>query len=629
MIIEGPVFYEDLQTLADRIISESDLIDLDTEFSSLDYWTDPDWHLKSVQFCTGKVTYFFDVSVPEQEAAARKILEEAVQFVSHNDADCISVKLHFGIDITDRNWDTLVMATLIWPERGVDRDLKTLVGKYVGPELQAAQDRLYARFRELLDKPEKVNAKGQIIKLTEKQIAEGFRLIDVRDPAFINYAAADAHYGRKLFYFLEAEMYKKGVHTAWPMECDIRAMATRMRLRGMQTAPSTLDTLLEAWGGRLSSARQQWEETYGCVAGSPKRADVLIESGVKLTKRTAPSEKFPEGQWSLKGTILEELQADYPDNEPLQLLLTVAENYNVATFLTTLKGFLDPDGIVHSSINTLGTVTGRWSVTMPAVQTVSGNNPCRSVIVPRKGRFKVVHPDLSPQWVEERHALVSADLGQIEPRVAVGLAEERNLIPDLVNGSDVYSAAAAAIFGPNYTPQQRKKIKRVILGTLYAAGEATLVIQARYLDGWTDVTRPAIREVRNAWKKAAPAIEAFTKYLQGLPIVKLESGRFVPQEGRPDYTAINSACQGTARDLLMERAVIIDRKFPDYLVMTMHDELLLDVPVTELGTVVSYVRSVMEMGYNGIPTPTDIEIFPQAWSGAGVSYEEFLKEYNG
>jgi DNA polymerase-1 len=603
-MIIGPYFSPGLlPNLAENILDQSDLLGLDTEFTGLDYW-DPDWRLRTVQFDNGQYTYVLDVQDPSQATVARTVLEQG-RFISHNDADCIAVMQHFGIDITDRNVDTLTMAQLLWPGETVPHGLKELVGQYVGPYLEQAEDRLHARFKELLGKkPES--------KLTKAQIGEGFKLIDTYDPVFVEYAAGDARDVRKLHMVMEPMMYQKGVHKAWPNECKIRAISTRMRMRGMQTRPTRLSELLDEWGGRLSSARALWEEAYGCVAGSPKRADVLISSGVKLTKRTKPSKKFPDGQWQLTAKVLEELSDQYPDNEPLTLLMTVAENYNVATFLTTLSEFVDSLGLVHPSISTLGTVTGRWSVTQPAVQTVASGNPARSVFIPRPG-----------------HVLVSADLGQIEPRVAVGLAEERNLIPDLLNGYDVYSSAALIVFGPNYTPAQRKKIKRVILGTLYAAGVPTLVKQAKYLDGWADVTDKAVTEVRGQWKTAAPAIEEYSKYLQTLPIVTLESGRYVPQDDDRRYKAINSACQGTARDVLMERLIKISDLYDDYLVMTFHDEILLDVPVTELTQVVSDVRSIMEAGYNGIPTPTDIEIFPDFWSGAGISMDDYVKERHG
>jgi DNA polymerase I len=604
MAIFGPDFYINVEDLVPRFLDQGDILGLDTESTGLDYWA-PDWELRTVQLDNGAGTYVFDMQSVGQTAVVEQILRNAHQFVSHNDADVIGIYRHFGIDISDRNLDTLTMSKLLWPGELVSHGLKDLVTQYVGPHLQRSEDRLHARFKELLGKkPES--------KLTKAQIGEGFRIIDTYDPVFVEYAAGDARDVRKLFFIMEAMMYEKGVHTAWPDECKIRAIATRMRIRGMQTAPARLADLLEEWGGRLETARSTWLDQYGCVAGSPLRADVLIESGVKLTKKTKPTTRYPEGQWQLTSKVVEELAQEYSENEPLKLLTTVAENYNVATFLTTLAGFVDPDGLVHPSIGTLGTVTGRWSVTQPAVQTVSGGNPCRSVFVPRPG-----------------NVLVSADLGQIEPRVAVGLAEERNLIPDLIKGIDVYSAACLAVFGPGYTPKQRKYLKRTILGTLYAAGIKTLVQQSKYLDGWEDANEKNVGEVRSQWKRAAPAIEEYSKYLQGLPTVKLGSGRYVPQDEERRYKAINSACQGTARDVLMERMIKISERYDEMLVMTLHDEILMDVPADRVEEVCSFVREVMEAGYEGIPTPTDIELYPECWGAAGISLEDYLKEYRG
>lgn len=611
--IVGPEFQRSLEDIRDVILESADTLGLDTEFTSLNYW-ESGWELRTVQLDTGDHTYVFDVQRDAQSAIVAEILDATQQFISHDQADVIAIHRHFGIDISDRNLDTKVMAQLLWPGETVPHDLKTLSTQFVDRGLQEAEDALHARFMELLDLSPTVRRKvagedryeEQPRKLTPNQIGEGFRAIDKYDPVFIRYAGADAHYVRRLHAVLEPKLYEKGVHAAWPNECKIRAIATRMRIRGMKVNVPEAQALHAEWSGRLEAALDTFLSSYGCSARSTQKvAQLLLDDGIKLTKRTKPSKTHPKGQWALGKEIVKELAEEYPDSEKLKLLVEVSENSNVATFLTTLLSFIDKAGRVHPSISTLGTVTGRWSVTEPAVQTVSGSNPCRSVF------------DLN----------LSADLGQIEPRIAVGAAEERNLIPDLINGYDVYSAASAVAFGPNYTPAQRKKMKRIILGTLYAAGIATLVRQAKYQDGWLDANPKIVGEVRDQWKKAAPAIESFSKYLQTLPIVKLESGRYVPQDPARTYKAINSYCQGTARDVLMERLIKISERYDKYLVMTMHDEILMDIPEEEFLEVVSFVRSTMESGYNGIPTPTDICAFAAGWGGDkdGKDPEEFIR----
>jgi DNA polymerase-1 len=571
---------------------------LDTEFTGLDYWS-PDWRLKSVQIGdeNGHV-YYLDMSDPWEEDVAREALMSIPQFVSHGEADCLAIYRHFGIDITERNWDTHTMASLLWPHKATQRDLKTLVGTYVGHGLQELQGELYAVFRELLGKrPEH--------KLTEKQIGEGFALIDPLHPAFIAYASADARDVRKLFCVLEPKLYEFNVHTAWEKECKIRAMATRMQMRGMLTSRELIQTLLMEWGGRLSSAQSEWEKTYDCVPGSPKRADVLLQSGVSLSKKTKPTDKFPEGQWSLPQKELEELAESYPDNEPLQLQLTISENKNVATFLTTLLGFVDTHGLAHPFINTLGAETGRWTVKQPAVQTLQ--ETCRTVFIPDPG-----------------NVLVSFDLGQIEPRVAVGLSGEKNLIPSLLAGLDCYAAGATAVFGKAFSAKQRKYIKRVILGEMFGAGIPTLVYQAKYMDGWLDVTPGAISKVRDQWTYATPTLHEWGRELQSLPRIDLESGRYVPRDMAKSYRAINSSCQGNARDVLMDRALEVSQRYDTMIWHTMHDELILNVPKDRLKEVIDFVKPIMEQGFLGIPTPVDIEIFPEHWSAKGPTYEEYI-----
>jgi DNA polymerase-1 len=317
--------------------------------------------------------------------------------------------------------------------------------------------------------------------------------------------------------------------------------------------------------------------------------------------------KTPKGNPSLGKATVEDLSEQYPDNEPLRILKEVANTSNVTTFLRSLTSFVDADGFVHPDFNTLGAVTGRWTVTDPAIQTVAGIN--RSVFVPREGRV-----------------FVSADLGQIEPRVAVGLAGEQKLIPALLSGSDVYSAGASLAFGAAFTEKQRKQIKRVILGTLYASGVATLVKQARLLDGWLDADHKTVAGVRELWKRAAPEITAYAGYLSMLKQVDLDSGRWIPQEVGREYKAINSMCQGTARDVLMERFELLSRTMDGYLIATMHDEILFDVPKDGLVEAVKVIREVMECGYNGIPTPADIAIYPDTWGGEGIPWEEYRQD---
>jgi DNA polymerase I-like protein with 3'-5' exonuclease and polymerase domains len=75
----------------------------------------------------------------------------------------------------------------------------------------------------------------------------------------------------------------------------------------------------------------------------------------------------------------------------------------------------------------------------------------------------------------------------------------------------------------------------------------------------------------------------------------------------------------------MQRLLTLGSTCAAYVVATLHDEILFDVPKDRLHSIIPQIRGVMEEGYCGIPTPTDIAIFPDSWEGEGIPVEEYLK----
>jgi DNA polymerase I-like protein with 3'-5' exonuclease and polymerase domains len=303
-----------------------------------------------------------------------------------------------------------------------------------------------------------------------------------------------------------------------------------------------------------------------------------------------------------------ELVAKYPTNEALAMLLEVSESSNATTFLTTLKEEIGFDSRVRPTIRTLGTVTGRLGYTKPATQTVSATAGTRKVF---RGN-------------EDSHVLMSADLAQIQPRILAVDAKARRLLEQMRAGVDPYSAAAIEVAGVNYTKDQRKIAKRTILGTAFAAGINTLWDQARYTDGMLDVTRAQIERARADLKRIAPELDWFSKRLAALDCVKLESGRYVPNDPQRRYRNINSWAQGTERDIMMDRVLLLQSAGLEEMILgTQHDEIIFSVPREDVKDAAEVIRSCMEIGYKGIPTPSDIEIYERSWGDDIVSIDNW------
>lgn len=581
---------------ANRLIG-SKVLGLDTEYTGGGLYT-IGAHTRLVQFATLDSILVLDLSDLSQWRFARDILKTDRTFVCHNGtgAEIPACYRTFGIDISRKIIDTMVLALLAWPGEFADHGLKYFAGsKHMpdGAELVDLDAQLYQEFRKLW----KAHT-GTLVGKVDDIKSFGFTNIDSRNPVYLRYAGLDALIVRRLLPMLLKRLQNIGIPSGTvDFEQEVNGIAARMALRGMQIDMNKRDDILSDVGVRHTEAKQHYSDiTNGQNARSPERWKLLEELGVKFKVYNKPK-KDGSRTPKLGHEELRELSYEYPFPE-VMTLLEVAETMNATTFLTAIDKHTDAAHRLHPNIRTLGAVSGRWQASQPGVQTVSNKSGARKVFIPWSDDYVKTH----------------ADLGQIEPRVAFTLAGETDMIKLMQDGADAYSAAANLIFGTSYTPFQRKLTKRIILGTLFAAGINTLVFQAKYTDGWAEASAEPIAAARNQFKRANPRVTALAQWLQQQPDVRLPSGRYAPHDPKRLYRAINSLVQGSARDALMVRLVDLSRGgLDDYLVMTYHDEIELMLPRRGFDGSVNFVREVMEQGYEGTPTPTDIEVYPHNW----------------
>lgn len=595
--IHTPVNYRAHQTIQNSLIEFKGIIGLDIEFTGGGIYA-PNASVRLVQFSTITDSYVLDMQYPFHRSLAKDVfIRQDLKFVAHNasGAEIPAIFRFFDVDISSRTFDTLTLALLAWPGEQSKHGLKDLAPNVgaLGLDLISAQHALNSRFEEIYVGESRKSADVQEF---------GWTNISSRDPAYLRYAALDALVVRRLLPVLFEELKARGISKETiNRELSINAISARMSIRGWRVDPERATHLLDTIGKRNADAMTRFETKSGIKARSPKRAAYLAAQGVQFTQFT------DKGAPRLSKEALRELVGLYPDNEDLQTLLEVAETANVVLFLNTLKGFIDDSQTVHPDIRTLGAVSGRWTITRPALQTVGAKSGTRSVFVPR----------------EEGHVILSADLSAIEPRVAFALAGAQSMLELMKQGADAYGAAATLVFGEGYSAFQRKLTKRIILGSLYGAGVNTLTKQAKYLDGWQDANEQAIAEARQQFWAAVPEIKQMGYWLQEQPDVRLPSGRYAPHDPNRLYRATNSLVQGAARDVLMTRMLdLCDLGLEPYMLLTMHDEILFSVPASELREVAEKIQSVMTQGFEGVPTPSDLEVYLNNWAEMPLSVDE-------
>jgi DNA polymerase-1 len=288
------------------------------------------------------------------------------------------------------------------------------------------------------------------------------------------------------------------------------------------------------------------------------------------------------------------------------------------TYADALPPLVRADGRIHATFNQVATTTGRISSEAPNLQNV----PVRT----SSGR------ELRRAFIaDEGSGLLTADYSQIELRVMAHLAEDPGLIEAFERGADIHTTTAARVFGvpeKKVDDFQRRFAKVVNYGLAYG-------MEAYGLAQRLDIATEQAREILDAYFVAFPNIAAYmretvrearaTGYTTTLfgrrrQLPELSSDNFrIRQMG--ERMAQNAPVQGSAADIFKLAMIDLDRalaagEFRSRMVLTVHDELVLEVPSEERERIEPLVREVMEhVAELRVPLVVDIG-FGQTWATA-------------
>lgn len=326
---------------------------------------------------------------------------------------------------------------------------------------------------------------------------------------------------------------------------------------------------------------------------SPKQIGVLIYEKMKLDPK---ARKPKSGNWPTDERTLQELS----DRSPVVELILDYRGLRklLSTYIEPFAGYVSPvDGRVHTTFNQTLTSTGRLSSSNPNLQ----NIPVRS----DQGReirraFVAGSPD---------RVMMSADYSQIELRIMAHLSGDGHLLSAFGAGQDVHSATAAKIFGcrlEDVTPDQRRVAKTVNFGIMY--GMSSFGLSQRL-----HCSRQEAKKIIDDYFGSFPSIRSFIETTlanareRGYVETMFGRRRYVPDLNSKNATvrmlaernAVNAPIQGTAADIIKLAMNHVDRRLTAEglearMVLQIHDELLLEVPVSEIEAVRSLLVYEME-----------------------------------
>ncbi|MDX2463740.1 MAG: DNA polymerase I [Porticoccus sp.] len=496
----------------------------------------------------------------------------------------MSVLANHGITLSGIKYDTM-LESYVANSTGSRHDMDSLALKYLGEKTIHFED---------------VAGKGAG-QLTFNQIA-------VEDAAL--YAAEDADITLRLHQALWPKLMEcEGLERVFSnIEVPLIPVLSKIERYGALVSASLLHKQSLELGIRLNELEQQAYTLAGeeFNLASPKQlGHILFEKlNIPVLKKTA------KGAASTKEEVLQELALDYP--LPKILLEHRSLSKLKSTYTDKLPTMINPvTGRIHTSYHQAVTATGRLSSSDPNLQ----NIPIRTA----EGR-RVRQAFIAPEgW-----KMVAADYSQIELRIMAHLSGDKGLTEAFAQGLDVHQATAAEVFGVTLTEvstEQRRSAKAINFGLIYGMSAFGLGRQLHigrhqaqeYIDLYF-ARYPGVQAYMDNIRSGAADV-GFVETLYGrrlyLPEIKSSNGM---RRQAAERTAINAPMQGTAADIIKLAMIDVDRwldtsGLQSKMIMQVHDELVLEVPESELGIVVEGLRSRMARAVElNVPLVVDVGV---------------------
>jgi len=373
---------------------------------------------------------------------------------------------------------------------------------------------------------------------------------------------------------------------------------------------------LRALGGEVNAGAQALETEIHALAGgefniaSPKQlAEVLF------TKLNLPIVKKTKTGASTDADVLEELAALHP--MPAKILEYRTLTKLKGTYIDALPALVNPrTRRLHTTFQQAVAATGRLSSSDPNLQ----NIPIRSEI----GR-KIRHAFIA----DPGYQMVSADYSQIELRVLAHFSEDPAFLDAFRTGADIHRRTAAEVFGVSQaevTDEQRRIAKAINFGLVFGQtdfglgqvlriprSEAHKYIQS-YFERYARVR--AHMDATIAEARRTQMVSTLLGRTRALPEI---AAKRTQDRSYAERIARNTPIQGSAADILKLAMLRVARglsRFPEVrLLLTVHDELVFEVPTAEVEAFCPWVKAEMEAAYE-LRVPLVVEVH------AGASWGE-------
>jgi DNA polymerase-1 len=400
----------------------------------------------------------------------------------------------------------------------------------------------------------------------------------------------------------------------WEMDLPLEAVLARMEQAGLALDLPYLANFSEELARELERLEKEIHELAGHPfnIGSTQQLQKVLFDELKLPAKTKTKSGF-----STDASVLEGLAKEHPI---VRKILEYRHDLKLrSTYVEALPKLVSPrDGRLHGEFLQTSTSTGRLSSTNPNLQ----NIPIRTELGRRIRRAIIPgNPD---------NVLLSADYSQIELRMLAHMCGDEILIDAFESNQDIHARTAAEIFEvpiDEVSSDHRRVGKTLNFALIYQQGAYStaqnLGISPKEAQGFIDKYFARYPKVRNFLTGSiqesrrngfAATIWGRRRYFRHL------NDRNDVLRRAEERAACNAPIQGSAADLMKLAMIRLDtelaqRNLSGKLILQVHDELVLEVPKSEVDQTKEAVRAAMS-GVGALTVPLQVDI------GVGINWME-------
>lgn len=408
-----------------------------------------------------------------------------------------------------------------------------------------------------------------------------------------NYACEDVYGALFLWNDMEPKLEEANLLSLFmEVELPLIPVLADMEIAGIKVDKPFLATLADEFEGALGVLEKEIHQLAGKEfnINSPSQLGVVLFEDLGL-----PHGRKTKTGYSTDIKVLEKLA---PKHEiPAKIIQYRNLNKLLSTYVVKLADLADPKtDRVHTSFNQAVTATGRLSSSNPNMQNIpirtEDGNRIRKAFIPA-----------------DELMFLSADYSQIDLRVMAHYSQDKALLQAFQSGADIHARTAAQVFSVSemlITPDMRRVAKSINFGIVYG-------MSAFGLSKQLEITRKEAQQFIDRYFAHYSGVKTFMEQVvaqareDGFVTTLLNRRRTVPEieaknKTRREFaerTAINTPIQGTAADIIKLAMLQVEKSLKEQglsakLLLQVHDELVFELPESELSKTKVVVKEAME-----------------------------------